>query len=103
MGAVKKQAPWRRAVVDIRFGLLKRLSREFFADLGVPIPERELIITALEFFAVTRAAGHRPVPEVRVVVARHKLLSDLVDDLMREEVVSFKLINQVGSSMKRRK
>lgn len=87
--------------MDIRFGLLKRLAREFFSDLGAPVPERELLAMMLEFYAVTLTS--RPVPEVRVVIQRHQKLMELINTLMREGTLSYSVIMKAGNSKKPRK
>jgi hypothetical protein len=96
MGERRHAAPWRKAVVDIRFGLLKRMAREFFLDLGVPIPERDLLAMMLEFYAVTLTS--RPVPEVRVVIQKHQKIMELINTLMREGTLSYSVITQAGNS-----
>lgn len=97
-------AAWRQRVVDIRFGLLKRLSREFFADLGVPIPENDLIPLALEFLFIVRDGNQRPTPEVREVMKRHPRLLNVLDDLHRNGMISYQMVkDHAGKTKKRRK
>jgi hypothetical protein len=101
MGERSHAAPWRKAVVDIRFGLLKRMARDFFADLGVPIPEQELLKTVLEFYSITLTM--RPVPEVRVVISRHPKLGELINTLVREGALHYTFITKAGNSTTTRK
>ena len=84
--------------MDIRFGLLKKLARDFFSDLGVPIPDRDLLKTALEFYSITITM--RPVPEVRVVIERHPKLGELINTLVREGAIRYTFITKAGSSTK---
>lgn len=92
----KPKAPWKGGVVDIRFGLLKKLARDFFADLGAPIPERDLLKTVLEFYSITITM--RPVPEVRVVIERHPKLGELINTLVREGALRYSFITKADSS-----
>ena len=101
MGERSHAAPWRKAVVDIRFGLLKKLARDFFADLGVPISEGDLLKTVLEFYSITLTM--RPVPEVRVVISRHPKLGELINALVREGAIHYTFITKAGNSTKTRK
>lgn len=87
--------------MDIRFGLLKKLAREFFSDLGVPIPEREILKTVLEFYSITITM--RPVPEVRVVIERHPKLGELINTLVREGAIRYTFVTKADSSTTTRK
>ena len=90
--------------MDIRFGLLKRLSRAFFEDLGVPIPEEHLIPLALEFLLVIRDGNQRLTPEVREVIKRHPRLMEVLDDLHRNGIISYQMVKaHTGTTKRRRK
>ena len=84
--------------MDIRFGLLKRMAREFFSDLGVPIQERDLLQTVLEFYSITITM--RPVPEVRVVIERHPKLGELINALVREGAIRYTFVTKEDNSTK---
>ena len=81
--------PWKTKVVDIRFGLLKKLARVFFRDLGAPIEDADLLRMVLEFLLVIRDGNQNPVAEVRDVMRKHPQLINLIDQLRREGVVTY--------------
>jgi hypothetical protein len=91
-------------VVDIRFGLLKKLSRDFFRELGATVPDRELIPLALEFMRIKSEGQYLMTSKVKSILEKHPRFPKVLDDLRRDEVLTYEdLVKiQAGNQGKRR-
>ena len=81
----KKTKPRPSQVSDIRLARLKKLSREFFDDVGVLVPDAELVDQAFEFIAIFRDTSVLPSQDVKKLVEKHSALMSLLDELRREK------------------